>query len=163
MLKVAVVPPLPDPTKTTRARFTAHVADPECAQCHDAIDPVGFTFETFDGMGKERLDKRTGMDMEGKDPVDSSGTIADASDYAGNYADSAALALALGKSATARSCFARKAFRFAATRSDDAAAPAEAEFVSAAGALPADSQGKVKQILTAFVRSDVFVTRKASQ
>jgi len=32
-----------------------------------------------------------------------------------------------------------------------------------ATALPDDARGKVKEILTAFVRSDAFVTRKASQ
>src|SRR5205814_758226 len=89
--------------------------------------------------------------MENSLPVDTSTTIADATDYAGTYADSAALALALGKSATARSCFARKTFRFAATRSDDVAAAAEAAFSSTADAMPAYAQGKVKQILTAFV------------
>src|SRR5690606_13812696 len=53
-LSVEIVPPVPDPSLTTRARFNIHAEDPACAQCHSRIDPIGFAFEQFDGMGAYR-------------------------------------------------------------------------------------------------------------
>ena len=46
-LDIQIVPPAPDPTKTTRERFADHSADPECFQCHQDLDAIGFSFENF--------------------------------------------------------------------------------------------------------------------
>jgi hypothetical protein len=132
------------------------VSDPLCAQCHANIDPIGFTFEDLDGMGKERS-------TDNGHPVDSATTVATGHDFDGNFMDSAGLAQALGASSDVRACFARQLFRYAATRSDDSAQGAESAFMSTAYMLPTSSQGKIKDILTAFVRSDAFVTRRASE
>lgn len=155
-LNVNVVPPVPDPTKTTRDRFTAHVSDPACAGCHTNIDSVGFTFEDLDGMGRQRS-------TENNLPIDSATTVATGGDIDGNFADSSELAQTLGTSADVRACFARHLYRYAATRSDDTVTGAEAAFMSDAYMMPATSQGKVKELLTEFVRSDTFVTRRASE
>ena len=48
---IQVIPPAPDPTVTTRQRYDVHVKDAICAGCHDIIDPFGFSFEHYDGMG----------------------------------------------------------------------------------------------------------------
>ena len=154
-LNINVVPPLPDPTKTTRDRFAAHVSDPVCAQCHTKIDSIGFTFEDLDGMGRERH-------TENGLPIDSTSTVVTGEDIDGNYMNSAGLGQTLGTSADARACFARHLFRYAATRTDDAGGAEEA-FMSTAYGLPMASQGKVKDLLTVFVRSDAFVTRRASE
>ena len=53
-LNIQVVPPAPDPAKSTRDRFEIHSTDAACATCHDTIDPIGFAFELFDGMGAQR-------------------------------------------------------------------------------------------------------------
>ena len=53
-LNIDVVPPIPDPSKTTRERFAVHGKDPVCAQCHNRIDALGFSFEHLDGMGRTR-------------------------------------------------------------------------------------------------------------
>lgn len=39
---------------TLRERLERHRADPACASCHDSIDPVGFTLENFDEIGRWR-------------------------------------------------------------------------------------------------------------
>ena len=88
-LKTAVVPPAPDPTKTTRERFAVH-ATPVCAACHDRIDSFGFAFEGFDGMGRTRA-------MDNGKPVDASVVIA-GTDFDGSYVDSNALAKAMSTS-----------------------------------------------------------------
>lgn len=36
---------------TTRERLTAHQEQPQCAQCHRKIDPIGFGLENFDAVG----------------------------------------------------------------------------------------------------------------
>ena len=39
---------------TTRERLLAHQEDPQCAHCHQKIDPIGFGLENFDAIGKWR-------------------------------------------------------------------------------------------------------------
>ena len=51
---IIVVPPVPDPRKTTRERFHVHSQDSLCQLCHSMIDPFGFSFEHYDGMGAFR-------------------------------------------------------------------------------------------------------------
>ena len=52
-----------------RERMAAHRASPVCASCHRTIDPVGFTLENFDAVGRWR-------DNEGDSgPIDVSGTL----------------------------------------------------------------------------------------
>ncbi len=53
-LNIQVVPPAPDPAKSTRDRYDIHATDAACASCHATIDQIGFSFEMFDGMGKQR-------------------------------------------------------------------------------------------------------------
>jgi hypothetical protein len=149
-----VVPPAPDPTKTTRERFDAHVVDPICAGCHDIIDPFGFSFEHYDGMGAYRA-QENGQD------VDSTVVVNMKADYDGPYADSNALATALANSDTVRECFARLMFRAAAATGDDAATPGEAEFVQFWHSLPAAAQGNIVETLIAYVKSPSFTMRQS--
>ncbi|HEY7087124.1 MAG TPA: DUF1592 domain-containing protein [Tepidisphaeraceae bacterium] len=59
-------PPLPnvpalDDSKTiaaslpVRERLMQHRADPQCATCHNLMDPVGFALENFDAVGRFRI------------------------------------------------------------------------------------------------------------
>jgi hypothetical protein len=153
---VNVVPPLPDPSKTTRERFEVHATDGFCASCHERIDAVGFTFEGLDAMGRERQ-------KDNDKDIKTATTLLAGLSFDGNYADSAELALAIAGSPDLRACFAKRLFRFAVTRSDAGSEPAEDAFMTIAGALPANAQGKVRDILTALVKNDAFVTRKASE
>jgi len=42
-------------TKTIRDRLAKHRADPVCAECHRKIDPLGFSLESFDPVGRWRV------------------------------------------------------------------------------------------------------------
>jgi mono/diheme cytochrome c family protein len=53
---------------TLRQRMEKHRAIPNCASCHQRMDPLGFGFENFDAIGAWR-------DREGKHAIDSSGTL----------------------------------------------------------------------------------------
>ncbi len=41
---------------TTRERLQAHQEDPQCANCHRKIDPIGFGLENFDAAGQWRTE-----------------------------------------------------------------------------------------------------------
>jgi hypothetical protein len=155
MLNIQVIPPQPDPAKTTRERFTVHATDSECRGCHDKIDPFGFAFEEYDGMGRFRT-------MENNRAVDSKVTVAMSSDFDGAYADGNALALALSKSAQVRTCFARHVFRASAARSDSTVSASEAAFLKYWQMLDEKQQGNILQTLVTFVKSPLFTHRRGS-
>lgn len=152
-LNVEVVPPVPDPSLTTRERFSVHATDPMCSQCHNSIDTFGNAFEEFDGMGRLR-------DQENNQTVDSSTTIALGIDVDGDYADSNELALALAASPTVHECFARHAFRAAAGRSGTTMAESENYFIEQWNQLTGDSSGNLKEILKTYVASALFTHRR---
>ena len=152
-LNVQVVPPVPDPSLTTRERFSVHATDPECANCHQFIDTFGNAFEQFDGMGEYR-DSENGL------PVDASTTIALGLDIDGTYADSNELAQALAASPTVHECFARHAFRAAAGRSGETMVDSENYFIDQWNQLAGDPRGNLKQILKTFVESALFTHRR---
>jgi hypothetical protein len=51
-----------------RQRMEQHRANPNCASCHQRMDPLGFGFENFDAIGAWRT-------HEGKHAIDPSGTL----------------------------------------------------------------------------------------
>jgi hypothetical protein len=55
---------------TLRRRMEQHRANPVCSACHSLMDPIGFSMENFDLVGKWR-------DREGKIPVDATGQLPD--------------------------------------------------------------------------------------
>jgi len=42
---------------TARERLAVHRADPNCAVCHDQMDPIGLAFENFDAIGQFRTEE----------------------------------------------------------------------------------------------------------
>ena len=42
---------------SSRKRQNAHMQEPQCAQCHRKIDPLGFGLENFDAAGKWRVEE----------------------------------------------------------------------------------------------------------
>jgi hypothetical protein len=77
----AGVPPLKEgaaagATLSMRERMAEHRANPACAGCHKLMDPVGFTLENYDAVGRWRTSE------EGK-PVDASGGLPDGSKFDG--------------------------------------------------------------------------------
>ena len=51
-----------------RERLAAHRNNPVCASCHNTIDPVGFSMENFDAVGRWR-------NSEGDNPLDVAGGL----------------------------------------------------------------------------------------
>jgi hypothetical protein len=43
-----------EPGVSPRDRFTQHAEDAACSGCHRLVDPIGFAFEHYDGVGRYR-------------------------------------------------------------------------------------------------------------
>jgi Protein of unknown function (DUF1592)/Protein of unknown function (DUF1588)/Protein of unknown function (DUF1595)/Protein of unknown function (DUF1585)/Protein of unknown function (DUF1587) len=112
----AIVPPTPSSSATTRERFAQHTQSPSCAGCHRFIDPVGFTFEHYDGVGLRR-------EVENGLPIDARGGVVEARDQGlvAPVADLPELAARLGSSRQVHDCVAQEWLRFALGRPLDAA------------------------------------------
>jgi hypothetical protein len=63
---------------TMRQRMELHRANPACAVCHRMMDPLGFSLENFDGLGRWR--ERVGR---GGGPIDASGVLPDGTQFDG--------------------------------------------------------------------------------
>ena len=52
---------------TLRQRLEAHRNNPQCAVCHNRIDPIGFALERFSNIGqfREKYDRRDPGDNRG--------------------------------------------------------------------------------------------------
>jgi hypothetical protein len=151
---IQVIPPAPDPTVTTRERYDVHVSDSICAGCHDVIDPFGFAFEHYDGMGAYR-------ELDHGKSVDSAVDVSVQRDFDGHYADSNQLAAALAESPSVRECFARYMFRALVGTGDGAATSGEEEFIAAWRATPATAGGNIVETLISAVTSPGFAVRGA--
>ena len=53
---------------TLREKLELHRAQPDCASCHNQMDPLGFALENFDAVGRWR-------DLDGSSPVDTTGNL----------------------------------------------------------------------------------------
>ncbi|MFM7056251.1 MAG: DUF1592 domain-containing protein [Planctomycetota bacterium] len=75
------VPPLEQATAdnahlSLRQRLEAHRSKPECAACHDRMDPLGFGLENFDPIGRWR-------DADGGLPIDAVGKLPSGEQFSG--------------------------------------------------------------------------------
>ncbi len=98
---------LPEPDEdapTLRDRLAVHLESPACAGCHALTDPIGFAFETFDGVGRYRT-------TEGGALIDTSGDLDGAP-----FADGVELAEALRDDPTLVPCWSTAAWHYATGR-----------------------------------------------
>jgi len=62
--------------KSLREQLEKHRASAACASCHSRLDPLGFSLENYDGVGKYRA-------QEGGSPIDASGSISNGTTVTG--------------------------------------------------------------------------------
>jgi Protein of unknown function (DUF1592)/Protein of unknown function (DUF1588)/Protein of unknown function (DUF1595)/Protein of unknown function (DUF1587)/Protein of unknown function (DUF1585) len=146
---IEIRPPVLDPRMTTRERFAQHTADAFCAGCHSQLDPIGFGFEHYDGIGRWR-DTESGL------VVDASGSLSN-TDVDGVFDGAVALADRLGRSAEVADCYATQWFRFGYGRGETAADACSVGQL--AGSLSA-SGGDVRELLVALTQTDAFRYRR---
>ena len=63
-------------TGSLRQRMEQHRANPNCATCHERMDPLGFGFENFDAIGGWRT-------KDGQFTIDASGVLPDGKTFSG--------------------------------------------------------------------------------
>ncbi len=93
--------------QSLRQRLEKHREDPTCASCHDRMDPLGFSLENYDVLGRWREKE------DGGQPIDARATLPDGTEFSGP-AELKALLLAR-KDQVARN-FAKKMLGYALSR-----------------------------------------------
>ncbi|HWB77349.1 MAG TPA: DUF1588 domain-containing protein [Nannocystaceae bacterium] len=117
------VPP-PVPGETTRERYSRHASDPQCAGCHNLMDPVGFMFSSYDPLGGF-------VTVEQGQPVDASGEM-HGTTFDGAYGSAAEMLPRLAESRELTGCLPQQLYTFvhgqtAEVRDDACSADAAAD------------------------------------
>lgn len=108
---IVIKPPDVKPGSTSRERFEQHTKDASCRQCHQLMDPIGFGFEHYDGIGKYRTE-------EAGKPVDANGEFVSTQDLDGTFVGVPELAKKLGTSQQVADCVVTQWFRFGYGRTE---------------------------------------------
>lgn len=150
---LVVVPPDPDPTLSTRERYVQHRADPACSGCHQLMDPIGFTLEQYDAIGRFRTVEEHGQ------PVDARGEITATVSADGELEGGVELAQRIAASEDLSSCVTRQWLRYALGRleaeSDDCLLARIDERFAASGY-------DLREIVVAIASSEAFGYRRAT-
>jgi hypothetical protein len=111
------------------------------------INPIGFAFEDFDGVGRKRT-------IDNGQPVDTTGSFPLA-EGTKNFADSAELMDLLASGTQAHQCWAKKMAGYALERD---LVDVERPLVESLGAVSLATGGSLKQVMLALVQNDSFRT-----
>lgn len=108
---VGEIEPL-DPTKPLRERSSAHSNNPACAACHQHIDPLGFAFENYNGIGQYRTTEGNNLTIDATGSLIGIKSMADLDEH--NFDDLQGLAgiLANQGQAQVESCLATQYHRY---------------------------------------------------
>ena len=101
------------PIRTTRDYFTWKTSLPACSACHALINPTGFAFEEFDGLGQWRDEDRGA-------PVDVSGTLRVGTKEL-PFQGASELLQGLAKEPQVQACYAKNWLQFAYGRRENQA------------------------------------------
>jgi len=103
------VTPIPaglHPDLSTRERIALQTGPPACALCHELINPLGFSLEHFDAVGRFRKDERDR-------PVDASGFYQTLSGAKAEFNGARELAEFLAGNSEVHAAFAERLFQYA--------------------------------------------------
>ena len=140
------VPPLAD-NQSNRQRYEA-LTNGCGAPCHNIyINPIGFAFEDFDGVGRART-------TDNGQPVDTTGTypLAEGST---SFSNAAELMQSIAAGTQAHQCWSKKMAGYALERD---LLDSERPLVESLGAVSLASGGSLKQVMAALVQNDAFRT-----
>jgi len=128
-----------------------------CGQaCHnEMINPIGFAFEHFDGMGQYRDTEKDTAGSGGPLTIDSSGTYAFI-DGMKSYSGAPELMSILANGSQAHMCYAKKLSAFALQRD---VIDTDMPLLTALAGTSMSGSGSVKQLILDLVKQDSFRTR----
>jgi hypothetical protein len=145
-----MINPLPDsmPGQTVRQQLETHRAKPECAPCHNILDPVGLGLEHFDAIGRYR------ETYDGNVAIDTAGQLPDGTKFDGFDG----LTEIMSKDERMVPCAAEKLFTYGLGREVDPSQPYLDQIVQKwrAGDLG------LKNLIKQFVINDTFRFRRGS-
>jgi hypothetical protein len=146
----ADVPALKDNTVdgrlSGRMRLAEHRQNKACARCHDVIDPVGLSLESFDAVGRRRL-------VEDGHPIDASGGLPDGRQFSDVTGLEAAL---LARPELLVSTITEKLLTYACGRGVE---PSDAPAVRAIVRAAQPQEYKLSSIVLGVVQSEPFQMR----
>jgi hypothetical protein len=144
----AQLPPIPplEENQTNRERITTLTQG--CGgTCHNQlINPVGFAFEHFDGMGQYRDTENDGL------TIDSSGAY-DFGAGPKTFSDASGLMQAMANGQQAHLCYAKKLASFSLQRD---IVDSDLPLISTLSEVSRGNEGSVKQVLIELVKSEAF-------
>jgi hypothetical protein len=142
------IPPLPGLAtgQSNRQRVTEATAG--CGgTCHGYIDPLGFAFEDFDGLGrKRRLDNLVAIDTSGSYPL---------AEGVARFTDAKTLMAVLANSAQVQTCYSKQITSYALGRD---LVESDRSLLEALGKVSGSQS--LKELIVALVRDPAFRTRK---
>lgn len=134
--------------KTLREKLSRHRTDGACASCHDKIDPLGFSLEAFDAIGRLRTIDDTGQ------PIDDSASLRGGIEFKGI----SGLRDYLGKNDELfHNLVARKLVGYATGRM---VIPTDRGLVDSITAKLQDGEGKFSEAILSIIESRQFLTRR---
>jgi hypothetical protein len=147
------VPEAP-PGKTTSDSFRSHVTEEVCARCHRKMDPIGFGFGNYNGLGQF-------VTTENGAPIDARGEVIDAyQDLNGPFQGAVELSQRIAKSEHVKQCFAIQNFRYSLGRIE--ATPQDACSLQRAYDAFAAKDFTMTELMVAIASSDSFRHRRVT-
>lgn len=148
-----VPPPGPlAPGLTNRQRFEAHAMNTCAKGCHDILDPPGFAFESYDGMGRWRT-------TDENQPVDASGRTTLPKGTVIEFKNATDLIRGLAQADEVRRCFATQLVRFGLGRLEN---PGDAPVLDASYQTFQQSSFDIRELMVALATSPSFLYRAAA-
>jgi hypothetical protein len=133
---------------TMRQRMEEHRRNPDCASCHTRMDPIGFSLENYDALGRWRW-------KEGTLPINASGTLPDSGRFVG---PNQLKALLLKKGGDFRRAFSEKMLTYALGRGLTEEDRCVLDGISAD---VAKQDNRFSSLIIAVVQSEPFRKRRA--
>jgi cytochrome c553 len=147
--EASVPPDIEEAEGTNRERTEQATAAPECAGCHESINPPGFAFEHYDAFGQWRAEDN-GL------PVDASGELSLWGGEVLSFEGGVDLAHQLAESEQVKDCYTLRWVRYATGAQLEASGPGVAALQAAFQA-----NDDVTDLLVEIVASDLFRMRRA--
>ena len=137
---------------TNKERLATHLTNPSCASCHTLIDPIGFGFEKFDGIGGRRETARVIFSGKKEEdppktfelPLDTSGYVAGLP--SANFTNPRQLGELLARTEICQECIVKQLFRFATGRLET---PADRSAIQQLTRQFRESQFRFKELMLA--------------
>lgn len=144
-------PPPPKPNQSSRQRIEAHTGFGTCGEsCHGGyINPMGYAFENFDGLGRER-------DIDNGQPIDTTSAYPFADDVMTPFSGAPELMNIMAQGETAHACFVKNIMSYGLQRD---IVKEDQALIDQLAAVSMSDAGSIKEIIRQIAKSAEFRAR----